>query len=221
MPNNFLVKLQQNQCILVEVRDSAESSSESDSNSDKKKKSPEKKKKKSTVNKVACGKKKAKQAKAVNAAKCSNKQDGSNLETSSQSSDEEEEEGPPLLDRTKRDQWRDILLELNIRGTCSLIVGDNVTDRAILDEANFFFRYLSEKNSFDKQYFEVFCQIIPRADYKTLEYVFPKFDFVPKTFLRSWYDPSMAGVDKEETLTWITTSLENIEIPHMRLKVII
>lgn len=55
---------------------------------------------------------------------------------------------------------------------------------------------------------------------KALSFSFPKVDFIPKQFLRSWYDPSLAGIDKEAALTWVAESIENTSPSMTKLKVI-
>jgi hypothetical protein len=42
---------------------------------------------------------------------------------------------------------------------------------------------------------------------------------IPKQFLRSWLDPSLAGVDKEEMLHWVATTLEHTQQQKTKLKV--
>lgn len=64
------------------------------------------------------------------------------------------------------------------------------------------------KSSFQEEYVKALTEGFATQTMKTFELPLPQFSWIPVEFLRSWYNPTLAGVDKDETLTWASKSLE-------------
>lgn len=82
-----------------------------------------------------------------------------------------------------------------------------------------FFLQLQERPYFQADYFIAIDETLRKDAIKDFSFSAMNVEAIPKPFLRSWIDPSLAGVDREAMLNWIATSLEETQPLRAKLKV--
>lgn len=75
------------------------------------------------------------------------------------------------------------------------------------------------KDDLNTNLFEAFSVASSRSIHSAVEVECQKIDYLPKQFLRTWFDPSLGGVNKDELLSWMTASLEAVFPSIINLKV--
>lgn len=83
-----------------------------------------------------------------------------------------------------------------------------------------FFVELRGRHSFQADYFIAVDESLRKDLRKDFSFGRVSGDSIPKHFLRSWIDPSLAGADKEAMLSWVATTLESTQPLRTKLKVV-
>ncbi len=128
------------------------------------------------------------------------------------------EEAEEIVDDPSIVELRQFLTDLKVEGKNHHLFVTTLTV-TFVDSTFHFFTRLSCMTVMGSDYFLAVDDVLKSQNFKDLPFSAPNLNLIPKQFLLSWYDPFLAGVNKEETLTWVASALESVRPSLSKLRV--